>query len=129
MKFFPGHTFTVERRFTQAEFDDFARLSGDDNPIHVDPAFAARTPFGRPVAHGMLLYSAVCGALSQALPGAIQLNQRFIFPAPTYAGDPLTITLTVLEAGPEPGQIRLSTTIAGPDGTITCDGETLLQWQ
>ena len=40
-------------------FDRFARLSGDDNPIHVDPAFSARTRFGRTVAHGMLLYGRV----------------------------------------------------------------------
>jgi acyl dehydratase len=50
------------KTFTQAEFDAFARLSGDDNPIHVDPEFSARTRFGRTVAHGMLLYGVNCGA-------------------------------------------------------------------
>jgi len=42
---------------TQADFDAFAAVSGDDNPIHVDPEFSAHTRFGRTVAHGMLLYS------------------------------------------------------------------------
>ena len=43
--------------FTQRQFDEYARLSGDDNPIHVDAAFAAGTRFGRTVAHGMFLFS------------------------------------------------------------------------
>ena len=42
-----GDTFVFERTLTQGDFDAFATLSGDDNPIHVDPAFAARTRFGR----------------------------------------------------------------------------------
>ena len=44
---------------TQDAFDRFAALSGDDNPIHVDPDFSARTRFGRTVSHGMLIYSRV----------------------------------------------------------------------
>ena len=47
----------IERQWipTQEEFDLFARISGDDNPIHVDPEFSARTRFGRTVSHGMLI--------------------------------------------------------------------------
>ncbi|MGZ3427312.1 MAG: MaoC/PaaZ C-terminal domain-containing protein, partial [Polyangia bacterium] len=50
---------SARRRVTQADFDRFARLSGDDNPIHVDAAFAARTRWGKTLAHGMMLYSLV----------------------------------------------------------------------
>ena len=42
---------SIERIFSQVDFDRFARLSGDNNPIHIDPAFSARTPFGQTVAH------------------------------------------------------------------------------
>jgi 3-hydroxybutyryl-CoA dehydratase len=79
----------------------FARLSGDDNPIHVDPAFAAQTRFGRTVSHGMLLYGVICGVLSRHFPGAVQLEQRFTFPAPTYTDEAMTICLTVTELLPD----------------------------
>jgi len=55
-------------RLTQRDFDRFAELSGDDNPIHVDPAFAARTRFQKPVAQGMLLYGLICRAIGLLLP-------------------------------------------------------------
>ena len=65
-----GHIETIKHRFTQADFDRFADLTGDNNPIHVDPEFAARTYFGKTVAHGMLLYSSICRVLSTQFPGS-----------------------------------------------------------
>ncbi len=53
-----GDKVTVRRRLSQDDFLAFARLSGDENPIHTDALFSARTRFGRPVAHGMFLYGA-----------------------------------------------------------------------
>ena len=72
--------------FTQSEFDRFAALSGDDNPIHVDPEFAAGSRFGRTVAHGMLLYSRLSGVLGRAFPGWRQKEVELMFPAPTFTG-------------------------------------------
>ena len=83
---------------TQAEFDAFAQVSGDDNPIHVDPAFSARTTFGRTVSHGMLIYSRLWGLLRQAHPGARQVRQTMMFPNPAFAGEP--VTLSVQETAP-----------------------------
>lgn len=77
----------------QTDFDRFARLSGDDNPIHVDPVFSARTGFGRTVAHGMLLYSRVWALIRAARPGACHAGQTLMFPAPAYADEELEITI------------------------------------
>jgi len=61
----PGHTFeTAARTVTEADVQAFAELSGDRNPMHLDPAFAARTSFGRPVAHGMLGLAVATGLVS-----------------------------------------------------------------
>jgi acyl dehydratase len=80
--------------FTQAQFDEYARLSGDDNPIHVDPQFAAQTRFGRTVAHGMFLFSALQSALANQTAEPVRLRgQEFMFTAPTYTGDPLLLSL------------------------------------
>ena len=46
---------SLSKPLTQETIDGYARASGDFNPIHVDPAFAASTPFGGTIAHGMLL--------------------------------------------------------------------------
>ncbi|PVE48037.1 hydratase [Pararhodobacter aggregans] len=84
---------------TQADFDAFARVSGDDNPIHVDPAFSARTRFGRTVSHGMLIYSRLWAMVRAAHPGRGQVFQDMMFPNPAYAGE--TLVLSVEGAGPE----------------------------
>ncbi len=124
-----GHTVTMVHVFTQADFDRFAALSGDDNPIHVDAEFAARTRFGRPVSHGMLLYGMICGLLSRHFPGSIQVEQSMMFSNPTFAGEAITIQAKVTELMPQEQQARLATVITGEDGRITCDGETMLQWR
>ena len=77
----------------QADFERFALLSGDDNPIHVDPEFAARTGFGRTVAHGMLLYSRVWALIASARPGARHVGQTLMFPAPAYADEELEVRI------------------------------------
>lgn len=123
----PGDTFTTTRTFSQADFDAFARLSGDDNPIHVDAAFAAQTRFGRTVAHGMLLYSALCGAISRHFPGAQQLEQTLMFAAPTFAGEEMTLMLEVTAVAGN--ALTLNTTIRNARGERTCEGTARLAWE
>jgi acyl dehydratase len=81
----------------QVDLDRFAQLSGDDNPIHVDPAFSARTRFGRTVAHGMLLYARVWALMVAARPGARAVSQSLMFPAPAYADEELEIAIEATE--------------------------------
>ncbi len=80
------------RRLTQRDFDRFAGLSRDDNPIHCDPCFAARSGFGATVAHGMFLYGLICAQISRihAAPW-LASRQSLMFPAPTYAGDTVRV--------------------------------------
>ena len=87
---------SYQRVLLQGDFDRFAKLTGDDNPIHCDPAFAAKSHFGATVAHGMMLYSCICKALTEQVgPGVVQLEQTLMFPNPTYVGDRLRIDLHV----------------------------------
>lgn len=106
------------RVLLQGDFDRFAKLSGDDNPIHCDPEFAAKSHFGATVAHGMLLYACICKALTEQVgPGMVQLGQTLMFPNPTFAGDRLSVDLRI-EAEAE-GQLDIATEIqkVGADGT------------
>jgi hypothetical protein len=94
---------------TQAQFDRFAQLSGDTNPIHVDPDFAARSGFGRTVAHGAMLTTWLLAAQGPqaSASGATAIR----FPAPAFAGEPLAPGQT---QGGEPALIRQS------DGEPVC---------
>jgi acyl dehydratase len=121
-----GQIETAGRIFTQGDFDRFATLSGDDNPIHVDPEFASRTRFGKTVAHGMLLYSSVCALLGTRVPGpgTLQLAQELMFPTATYVGEVVTIQLQVLQVRLREGLAELSTRLERPDGSIGLQGKT-----
>lgn len=57
---------TPEQEITEAGVLDFARLSGDVNPLHVDPEYARSTPIGRQIAHGLLVLSVATGLSAQA---------------------------------------------------------------
>lgn len=124
-----GQVITDKRTFTQENFNLFAELSHDDNPIHVDPAFAATTRFGGTVAHGMMLYGMLLGVLSENFSDVRQLEQDLIFPKPTYANMEVTIRLEVTEVLTDVKQARLSTTITRPDGENSCEGQMLIQWK
>lgn len=110
--------------FVQGDFDRFAALTGDYNPIHVDQEFAARTPFGRTVSHGMLLYSVICKVLGTRVPGpgTVQLDQELTFFNPAFAGDELLVLAWVVEREEE--RATLDTIVAKQDGTLVCQGKT-----
>lgn len=124
-----GQTATTTRTFTQDDFNRFAKLSGDDNPIHVDPDFAARSRFGKTVSHGMLLYSVLCGALNAHFPGAEQIEQELMFPTPTFVGEEITVRLQVKEVDDANRTARLDTIITRPNGDVALQGQTLVCWQ
>jgi 3-hydroxybutyryl-CoA dehydratase len=82
----------VTRTITQEQLHAYADASGDHNPIHVDPAFAATTPFGGTIAHGMLVL-ALIGETMHAAYGDRWLREgklKVRFKAPTRPGSTVT---------------------------------------
>lgn len=116
----------IERTFSQADFDAFARLSGDDNSIHVNAELAAKSRFGRTVAHGMLLYGVLRGLVADTFPGAYQLDQELMFTAPTYADERMAFALQVLQQGDNELSLGMSVTRMD-DQVVTCKGQTRLR--
>ncbi len=111
---------------TQDDFDLFARISGDDNPIHVDEAFSARTGFGRTVSHGMLLYSWAWALLHDVHPDLEPDHAQLMFPNPCYAGEeiafalmednPASIKLTAYRTADDAEVLLLETTMKNRAG-------------
>jgi 3-hydroxybutyryl-CoA dehydratase len=89
-----GDTASFEHTFTKEEVLEFAHLSGDTNPLHIDESYAATTQFGRPIVHGMLL-GALCSRLvGMYLPGkrCLYLSQTLLFKQPLYCGEQIIVT-------------------------------------
>jgi 3-hydroxybutyryl-CoA dehydratase len=73
----------------------YAALLGDTNPLHLDAAFAARTPFKRPIAHGMLSAGLIPTIFGATIPAAVYVSQTLSFRRPVYVGDAVTARVTV----------------------------------
>ena len=119
-----GTEWLFERTITQDDLNGFADVSGDDNPIHVDAAYAATTTFARPVAHGMFLFSLVRSQLRRRWPEARLTEQRLTFSAPTPVGSSVTVRLLVVAA--EGDCLRVATTVTSQDGSVGLDGECVI---
>jgi len=121
-----GASLERTRRFTQEEFDRVARLTGDDNPIHVDPRFAASTRFGRTLAHGMFLYGVISGLVAELMPGAIQVEQKLRFPGPTFTGEAMRLSVELIAIDGDTAEI--AGLIRRPDGAPSCESRTIVRW-
>ena len=92
-----GDTVVRSHRITQRIVQQFAKISTDFNPLHVDPEVARNSRFGKPIAHGALIMSFISAILGGELPGAgsIYLSQTAEFKAPVFVGDTVTVSVTV----------------------------------
>lgn len=92
-----GRSDSLCRRVTAEDILVFAAVSGDLNPAHLDPAYAATTPFRQTIAHGLFAGAVLSALLGTRFPGpgTIYLNQSLSFRKPVYIGDELTVTATV----------------------------------
>ncbi|GIH64828.1 MaoC/PaaZ C-terminal domain-containing protein [Microbispora siamensis] len=112
----PDHTVTYETRPDQALL---YRLSGDRNPLHSDPAFAARAGFPRPILHGLCTYGITGRALLHAVAGSDPAHFAAMsgrFSKPVYPGEALTVSIWTSDDG----ATALFRT-AKEDGTVVID--------
>jgi len=123
-----GEKASFERVITERDIASFAELSGDFNPLHLDPAYAAQTKFGKPLAHGMLL-GALCSALvGMHLPGkrCLYLAQTLAFKNPVFAGDALTVSGTVTAKSESTRILTIAIAISKGEA-IAAEGEAKVQ--
>ena len=116
------------RTITADDVEAFARFSGDRNPLHFDPAFAARTRVGRLVVQGGLttgLFNALV-AMELPGPGSVFLHQEWDYPAPVYIGETITAEAEVIEARIDKPITRLRCVARNQDGAEVLRGECLV---
>lgn len=115
---------------TQDEINAFAQLSGDKNPLHIDPEFASKSIFGRPIAHGVYGLSLISAALGMNFPGfgTIYMGQDAKFYKPIFIGETVDVVLVVKSLEPEKKRILFATRIIKENNEVAIDGEARVQY-
>jgi 3-hydroxybutyryl-CoA dehydratase len=119
-----GQTASYSKRIEEEDIQLFAAVSGDVNPVHLDAAFAANTPFKERIAHGMLTGAVISAALALELPGpgTIYLGQSLRFRLPVKIGDEITVHLEVTEKLAGKGFVTLDCKAVNQAGKTVASG-------
>ena len=123
---------SLGRTVTQTDIVNFAGLSGDFNPIHMDHEFAKRTPFRKPIAHGLLVFSIATGLGLNCPPMrtlAFLSVREWEFKGPVFINDTLRLRSKVLDkqarARGRRGVITWRRQIVNQEGKVVQEGITL----
>ena len=120
-----GQVATRSLTVTEESVRTFAALTGDYNPLHFDPEFAAGTKFRRLVAQGGLttgiLHALV--AMDMPGPGTVFLSQTWKFTAPVYIGDTITARAEVVSLHETKPVTQLKIVVTRQDGETVLEGE------
>lgn len=119
-----GDVRTLSKTITADDVRRFVELTGDDNPLHVDPVYAETTPFKDIVVHGMLGASFLSTVIGTKLPGpgALWVSQNMDFHRPVRLGDVLEIGCTVLKKHERDRLLDLETRITNQNGDLVLSG-------
>ena len=91
-----GDTAEVTKTFFKDDVDRFAALTGDYSRLHTDAEFAKKTPYGKPVVHGVLAASLISTVMGTKLPGegTVFIEEQVRFLKPVFYGDMITAKVT-----------------------------------
>ncbi|MFG1427469.1 3-hydroxybutyryl-CoA dehydratase [Roseixanthobacter glucoisosaccharinicivorans] len=119
-----GMSEELRKTIVSTDVVGFAEVTGDRNPIHLSEHFAAKTPFGTRIAHGLYTASLISAVLGTRLPGpgAVYISQTLNFRAPVKIGDVVVVRVEVAELIPERRRARLACTCKVGD-ELVLDGE------
>ena len=110
---------------TESMLSDFAKLSGDYNPLHMNEEYATSTSFKKRVCSGMFLSTFFSRLVGMYLPGkhALYFSQSLNFVNPCFVGDKITIEGEVTDKSIATKIITLKTTITNESGKRIIDGK------
>lgn len=124
-----GMSYEMKRAFSKEEVRQFAALSYDTNPIHLDAEYAKKSMFGRLIVPGFLtgsLFSAIIGAKFPG-EGSIYLNQMLNFRNPVYLDQEITAVVCVKELYLEKHRVLLDTYCHDESGKTLIEGTALVK--
>ncbi|WP_458411985.1 MaoC family dehydratase [Schinkia sp. CFF1] len=123
-----GETATFTREVTNQDIFDFATLTGDVNPIHLDDDFATNTIFKGRIAHGILTVGFISTLIGTILIGknVIYLSQNCKFTAPVRVGDTLKVVGTVIDKRPDKKIVTIQTNVYNQNDEMVLEGSALV---
>ena len=121
---FVGQKANFFKKIDSTLVNDFAKISGDFNPLHMNDEYASTTNFGKRVCHGMLLASFFSQLIGMYLPGknSLYFSQTLNFRNPCFIDDNITIEGEIIEKKSNVKLIIVKTTIHNQDGKCLIDG-------
>lgn len=126
-----GVTASFTKTITEEDISQFALVSTDVNPLHLNEDYAKKTRFGSRIAHGMLSASFISAVIGNKLPGpgAIYLSQSLVFKAPVFIGDKITTTATVIAKKDNKEIYTLETRCINQDDVVVTRGEAVVLFE
>jgi len=123
-----GMSAEFAKTITEADILLFGAATGDNQALHFDEEYAAKTQFKGRIAHGILSAGLISAALGNRLPGpgAVYVAQTLRFKAPVRAGDTLRATVTIKELLPEKKRVVLDTVASVKDTTVLVGEATMM---
>jgi 3-hydroxybutyryl-CoA dehydratase len=123
-----GEKASVTRTISEADVLQFADLTGDRNPVHIDEEYARQSMFGARVAHGSFTTALISGVLGMQLPGlgTIAYESRCRFRYPVYFGDTITATVEVVEKNQAKNLVKFKCSWTNQSGVVVADGEAVV---
>jgi 3-hydroxybutyryl-CoA dehydratase len=123
-----GDRASYTKRVTEQDVEAFGGLSGDMNPLHFSDEYAATTPYGGRVAHGMIVGALVSAAIGTRLPGpgSIYLKQSLAFHLPVRIDDEIEVTIVVQKKLARRRFVTLACEARNQAGEKVADGEALV---
>lgn len=121
-----GDRASISKTIHEQDVLDFARLSLDANPLHLDEKYARQTRFGGRIVHGMFGASLISAAIGTQLGGPIYLSQSLKFLKPIRIGESLTATVEVIAVRPDKHIATLSTVVSDSQGQRVIEGEAVV---
>jgi len=123
-----GMSAEFAKTITEADILLFGAATGDNQALHFDEEYAAKTQFKGRIAHGILSAGVISAALGNRLPGpgAVYVAQTLRFKAPVRAGDTLHAKVTIKELLPEKKRVVLDTVASVKDTTVLVGEATMM---
>jgi 3-hydroxybutyryl-CoA dehydratase len=123
-----GDTAEFSKTVSESDIYQFAGITGDFNPAHMNEEYAKKTFFKTRIAHGMLSAAFISTVIGTKLPGtgSIYIKQNLSFLAPVRIGDTITARIEVIEIIEEKNRVRLKTVCVNQEETQVLDGEAVV---
>ncbi|MAD12978.1 MAG: enoyl-CoA hydratase [Flavobacteriaceae bacterium] len=128
-KFTVGQEAKIMKCFSTKTVENFAKISGDTNPVHLNEDFANKTIFKKKIVHGFLYSSLISAVIGTKLPGngSIYLHQELNFKKPVYHNENIIALVRITQIKKEKSLIYLDTFCYKDNNDIVVEGKAIVK--